>query len=97
MTQQANEQTKIIERDIADLSNNLRIHADNVNERFRDVHTEQQHQWSEIKDTKHILTELRLTVKGIGTSSAIYATIGSIVGSAVVTGIIGVFIVRLLG
>lgn len=88
--ERANTQTKILERDIAHLSEDLTRHSRTIEQRFTGIADEQRHQWEKIEESQRILTDLRLK---IGSLTA-YAVLGSVVGSAVVATLVQIAVTR---
>lgn len=78
--EQANGQTRILERDIQHLSDSFRQHNQAMETQFKNIADEQRHQWEKIEESSRLLTDVRLRV---GTLTA-YAVLGSVVGSAIV-------------
>lgn len=91
-----NEQTQLIEKDLQTLSNRMGDFKDSVDKQFTDVKAEQRDQWDEIKKQGTTLIDVRLEIMKIGTRAAVYATLGSAVGTAVVSTLVGIILYRIL-
>jgi len=90
---QPNPQTELLQKDIEYLARNVQTMTNVTDKRFEAVATEQLHQWTEIKELGKTMTDMRLTLKGIGMTAALYSSIGSSIASAVVV----YLVIRLIG
>jgi hypothetical protein len=77
-------QTELLQKDIEHLSTNVLNMSTVMDRRFDAVATEQLHQWQEIKEGNKEIVDMKLTIKGIASTAAIYSTVGSSVATAIV-------------